>query len=255
MRYLNTLLKLKEFGELNFSQVPKTLLQQLQGEDLIDIKIVSARKKKIIVKKQFYKEYKDIKKLKNIDTRLELIKAKVHSKTKKISPQDGLYINGNCKIENIELPLFENSALFLKEIPQISSDILIVCVENFENLVYFRAQIKYFQEKKIVFVYRNSMMLKFIEKLENSKNEIIYFGDFDLAGIDIFQSQVLIRNKKAKLFIPENIESIIKEFGSKELYSKQYSKYKNLKSQNQKIQNLINIINKNQKVLEQEYFI
>lgn len=255
MRYLNTLLKLKELGELNYSQVPKALLEKLQDECLIDIKTLSANKKKIIAKEQFYKVYKDIENINTSKTRAELIKANSHTKAKKISPQDGLYINGNCKIEDINLPIFENSALFLKDIPQISSDILVVCVENFENLVYFKAQTKYFQEESILFVFRNSMMLKLLEKLDKKENEIFYFGDFDLAGIDIFQTQILPRCKKAKFFIPKNIEKLINEFGSKQLYTKQYDKYKSIKSKNTQIQNLINIINKNQKVLEQEYFI
>ena len=171
---------------------------------------------------------------------------------KKISPQDGLYINGNCIIAGVNLPLFKDSALFLKQIPAVSKDILIVCLENFENLIYFKSQTKYFQDENILFVFRNSAMLKFIEELEN---DIIYFGDFDLAGIFIYETQVLARSKKVKFYIPKNIENLIVKYGSKSLYSKQYNKYKSLKSKNKDIENLINIINKNQKVLEQEYFI
>lgn len=255
MRYLNTLLKLKELGELNFSQVPKILLKQLQDEFLIEVKTISGKKKKVIAKKQFYKAYKDIENIKTSQTRAELIKANSHTKAKKISPQDGLYINGNCKIEDINLPIFENSALFLKEIPYISKDILIICLENFENLIYFKSQTKYFQEDNILFVFRNSMMLKLLERLDSLENKIIYFADFDLAGIFIYETQILPRCKKVEFYIPKDIENLIEEYGSKDLYSKQYDKYRNFKSENIDIKNLINIINKNQKVLEQEYFI
>ena len=252
MRYINTLLKLKEFGELNFSQVPKILIKQLQDEFLIEIKTISAKKKKIVVKEQFYEVYKDIEKIQISDTRTDLIKANSHTKVKKISPQDGLYVNGNCTIANITLPLFENSALFLKDIPKLSKDILIICLENFENLIYFKSQTKYFQYENILFVFRNSMMLKFIKELEN---KIIYFGDFDLAGIFIYETQILPRCKKVQFYIPKDIENLIIKYGSRDLYSKQYTKYKNFKSTNKNIEKLINIINKNQKVLEQEYFI
>ncbi|MEA3354779.1 MAG: hypothetical protein U9Q33_13285 [Campylobacterota bacterium] len=252
MRYIKTLLKLKEFGELNYSQVAKPLIDELKNESLIDIKTISKKRKKVVVKDQFYKVYSDIENIEQSTTRAQLVKTLADTKVKKISPQDGLYINGKCTIEAIELPLFNNSALFLKDIPKIEDDILVVCVENFENLIYFKSQLKYFQDDNILFVYRNSAMLEFIESI---KNKIIYFGDFDLAGIFIFETQILSKNNNIEFFIPKDIEEIIIKHGSKELYKKQYNKYRDIKSKEENLQNLINIINKNQKVIEQEYFI
>lgn len=252
MRYIKTLLKLKEQKELNYSQVPKKLIEELKSENLIEIKTISANKKKILVKDQFYIKYKDLKEIQKATSRSELVKTNSHSKVKKISPQDGLYINGNCTIEDLQLPLSKNSALFLKEFPTISKDILVVGVENFENLIYFKSQLKYFQDNNILFVYRNSAMLRFIANIEN---EVIYFGDFDLAGIHIYLYEICKFNKNVKLFIPQNIEELIKNNGSSELYKKQFSKYKDLNSKNGIIQYLIDIINKNQRSLEQEYFI
>ena len=251
MRYIKTLLKLKELGELNYSQLPQTLIKELRDENLIEIKTLSANKKKIIVKEAFYIKYKNLKEIQNSSTRAQLSKI-THTKKIKISPQDGLYINGKCDIEGVKLPLFSNSALFLKEAPKISKNILIIGVENFENLLYFESQLKYFQKSNILFVYRNSAMLKFFQTLEN---KIIYFGDFDLAGINIYQTEILPRCKSVTFFIPHNIEELIMNDGSVKLYKKQYNKYKNIKSENRNIQNLIDIINKNQKALEQEYFI
>lgn len=255
MKHLKTLLKLKEQKELNYSQVPKNLIEELKSENLIEIKIISANKKKIIVKEQFYTKYKDLEEIEKATSRSELVKTNSHTKAKKISPQDGLYINGNCMIEDVKLPLFppsKSSALFLKEFPTISKDILVVGVENFENLIYFKSQLKYFQDNNILFVYRNSAMLRFIANIEN---EVIYFGDFDLAGIHIYLYEICKFNKNVKLFIPQNIEELIKNNGSSELYKKQFSKYKDLNSKNGIIQYLIDIINKNQRSLEQEYFI
>ena len=252
MKHLKTLLKLFEQGELNYSQLPKTLLEQLKDESLIEIKTLSGKRKKIIVKEQFYEVYKDIHNIQSATTRGELVKTNSHTKMKKISPQEGLYLNGKCKIDDVQLPIFGNSAVFLKDFPKISDEILVVCVENFENLIYFETQLKYFQEDNIVFLYRNSAMLKFIEII---KNKIIYFGDFDLAGIFIYETQILPRCSNIEFFIPDGIEEIIIKQGSKEVYMKQYNKYKDIKSKNEDIQNLIDIINKNQKTIEQEYFI
>jgi len=252
MRYIKTLLKLKEQKELNYSQVPKSLIQELKTENLIEIKTLSANKKKILIKEQFYTKYKNLEDIQKATSRSELVKTNSHTKAKKISPQDGLYLNGNCKIGDIQLPIFTNSALFLKEFPKITKNILVVGVENFENLIYFQSQLKYFQEKNILFVYRNSAMLRFIDSIEN---KIIYFGDFDLAGISIYLNEICKFNKDVTLFVPNNIEELIKNNGSSELYKNQFAKYKNLSTKISIIQNLINIINKNQKSLEQEYFI
>ena len=152
----------------------------------------------------------------------------------------------------MKLPLFDKSALILKEIPVIDENILIVVVENFENLIFWENQLEFFQKENILFIFRNKKMLEFIK---NIKNRIIYFGDFDLAGIDIFQTQIKKRNKNIEFFIPKKIEELIEKYGNRTLFSKQWNKYNNIISEDDKIQQLINIIIKYQKGLEQEFFI
>lgn len=252
MTHIKTLLKLKEQGELSYSQLPKALLKQLSDESLVDIKILSATRKKVIAKEQFYEIYKDIEKLDASTTRADLSKLATHTKSKHISPQEGLYLSGRCMIENVQLPLFKNSSLFLKEFPKLLASTLVVVVENFENLIYFESTLNYFKGDDIIFIFRNSAALKFIQTI---KNEIIYFGDFDLAGIEIYQNQIVPRNLNIKLFIPDDIENLMINHGNSKLYKDQYNKYKNLKSKDTKIQTLINTINKYQKTLEQEWFI
>lgn len=251
-KYIQTLLKLKEQKELSFSSVPKELLNNLLDEKLVLVKTITGRKKKVITNDVFFEVYKDLENIKSATTRSELVNEKNHSKSKKISPQNGLYVNGNCEILGVKLPLFDKSAVFLKEIPVIDENILVVVVENFENLIFWENQLNYFQKENILFIFRNKMMLEFIKGI---KNRIIYFGDFDLAGINIFQTQVLKRNANIKFFIPNNIENLIEEYGSRELFSKQFNKYKNIRSKDDNMQNLINLIIKHQKGLEQEFFI
>jgi len=251
VKYLKTLQLLQSKKEVNFSSVPIKLCQKLLDEGLIQVKVISANKKKIIITNEFNKVYKNLNEIEKATTRANLIRLDQHTKIKKISPQAGLYVNGNCKFGDVTLPICQNSVLFLKDIPTIPKDILVICVENFENIVYAEKQFKYFALTNILFVYRNRSMLKFIENLEN---EIIYFGDFDLAGIFIYQTEILPKNKNISFFIPSNIEECIIKFGSKKLYEKQLNKYK-VSSSNSDISKLINIINNEQKSLEQEYFI
>lgn len=251
-KYIQTLLKLKEQKEVSFSNVPKSLLDILLDEKSVAVKTISGRKKKVIVNELFFEIYKDLENIRNATNRNELISEESYSKSKKISPQNGLYLNGNCEILGVKLPLFDKSAIFLKEVPLIKEDILVVIVENFENLIFWETQLEFFQRENILFIFRNKMMLEFIK---NIKNRIIYFGDFDLAGIDIFQTQVKKRNKDIEFFIPKDIEKLIEKYGNRTLFSKQWNKYNNIRSENDKIQQLINIIIKYQKALEQEFFI
>ena len=247
MKYLKTLLKLKQNRSLNFSQIPPKLLQKLKEEGLINI--IGTNRKKVVVNKYFDEVYKDIEKIEIANSRSELSNIG-DSKLKQIYPMSGFYINGVCKLENFTLPISNESVLFLKNMPEIDKNILVIIVENFENMLYLHSNL--FQKQNILFIYRNKALLDILQDL---KNEIFYFGDFDLAGISIYLNEILIRNKNAKFFIPQNIESLLIKKGSQNLYKKQFFKFKNLKSDIEEIQNLINLIHKTQKSLEQEWFI
>jgi hypothetical protein len=245
-------MKLKQEKELNYSAIPKKLLNELLQEDLVSIKTISSNKKKVIITKLFLEQYKDIEKLEDVATRSNLTKLSYQTKSIKISPQDGLYISGDCIVDNVKLPLFNLSAIFLKQIPKIAKDTLVVGVENYENLIYFESTLKYFQSQNILFVYRNQAMMRLFKDISN---KIIYFGDFDLAGIEIYLKQILPINSNIKLFIPSNLDILIKKYGNNYLYKKQINRYSSLKSEDQNIQNIIDTIHKYQKCLEQEFFI
>jgi len=249
MKHLKTLLRLKQNRELNYSSVPAGLLQELLMEGLVTV--VGSKRKKVIANQYFDEVYKDIHSIDEATSRKELAKLK-DTKLKKIAPQDGLYLNGRCKLGSICLPIATESALFIKEIPLLAKETLIVVVENFENLLYCNTTLKLFREDDILFVYRNKKMLELISIVEN---KIIYFGDFDLAGIAIYLNEILPRNSNIKLFIPQNIEQLLRENGLAKLYQEHFSKYKELQSNIKEVQFLINIIHKTQKSLEQEYFI
>jgi len=252
MKYAKTLLRLKNERELNLSRLPKTFLQELLDEELVEVRSISASRKKVRVTKAFDEYYNNLEQILSATTRAKLTQANSDTKRKKISPQDGLYIAGNVVVGGIDLALLQEGALFLKELPKIEQDILIIGVENFENLIYYKEQLYLFKRKKVLFVFRNKKMLEFLSKVTN---EIIYFGDFDLAGISIYLNEVKKRAPKAKFFIPKNINKVIKEKGSSKLYEKQINKYKNLTSSDSEMQILIETITQNQKALEQEFFI
>ncbi len=110
---------------------------------------------------------------------------------------------------------------------------------------------RFFKNNNILFVVINPYMLEWISDL---KNEYIHFGDYDLAGINIYLNKVVPKlnmSKKYSMFIPDNIESLIKKHGNSELYEKQLQ-YKNLVTQDNKINDLIEIIKHEKKAIEQE---
>jgi hypothetical protein len=252
MKYLNTILKLKKYKELSYSKIPKPLLDELSNEDLITIISLSPSKKKVKIKETFLKKYHNIELIDEADSRSELITAQSHSKSKRFNPQEGLYLNGSCQLDCIQLPIAKESAFFTKNFPKVHKDTHIIGVENFDNLIYFEHLQNLIGKKDILVVYRNKMMHSFFNKLSN---QITYFGDFDLAGVHIFIHEVLAKNNNISLFIPPNIEVLLKNHGNTILYAQQLQQYKNLKSDNSKIQQLLNYINYYQKGLEQEFFI
>ena len=133
----------------------------------------------------------------------------------------------------------------------MSKDTIIVGVENYQVVWFAKKYRELFREKNLLFVVRNPYMREWIEDLEN---EYIHFGDYDLAGISIYINEIVPRLKKSKkysMFIPENIEFLIKKYGDRELFEKQ-KRYLNMKLYNQEILELKRIIEMYKKGLEQE---
>ncbi len=147
--------------------------------------------------------------------------------------------------------------LFHTQKIEVSPETIIVGVENYQVIWFAQKYREFFDEKNTLFVISNSFMWEWIEGLEN---EYIHFGDYDLAGINIYLNTILPRLKKCKkysMFIPEDIEKLIKEHGDRELYEQQTS-YKNLVIKDENILRLKDIICHYKKSLEQEglyYFI
>ena len=137
---------------------------------------------------------------------------------------------------------------------KLPKDITIVGVENFENLQNIQKQ-KYLFEagQKKLFVYRNKYSR---ELLSQSFNEYLHFGDFDLAGINIFLNEVVPRlpHERHKFFIPTNIEDLL-EKGSAGDYFLHHKKYPNLKTKMKYLQDLIDLIHKKKRSLHQEFLI
>jgi len=179
------------------------------------------------------------------------------TKSKSSKSLKGLYLssleNLDIKINNEKVTITPTNGLayfcFYTEKVEIAKETIVVGVENYQVVWFAKKYKDFFGKKNILFVVRNPYMREWISTIEN---EYIHFGDYDLAGINIYINEIVPRLKLAKkhsMFIPSNIEFLIKEYGDRELFEKQ-KKYLNMKLENEKIIELKNIIEKYKRGLE-----
>ncbi|SMO39781.1 hypothetical protein SAMN06265379_101523 [Saccharicrinis carchari] len=139
----------------------------------------------------------------------------------------------------------------------IPPDTLIVGVENPENFRFIRKQAKLFNAESILFVSRYPQSNDLITWLQGIPNSYLHFGDFDFEGIRIFKDEYYqYLQSRASFFIPENIEVLIRTYGNKALYDKQYkTNTTETLGFNAALQELIALYHRYKKCLEQEVLI
>jgi hypothetical protein len=193
--------------------------------------------------------------------RSELAALGVNTKVRSTHPKSGFHINSPDMITiqisgreiNIDLP--GRCALFVHADTEfiLPEDILIVGVENFENITNTDRQRALFpQDRQILFIERNNRLKKLLGEIGN---DYLHFGDFDLAGIQIYQTEYEpIVQARGSYFIPKSLKEDIKK-GPRVLFEKHAKKYKNLVGNTTKTQELIDLIKEEKKTLEQEFYI
>lgn len=177
----------------------------------------------------------------------EPIECSLHGKPFMVNPQEG-------------------SFLFVTdwETFVIPEEVIVMGIENMENFGMIRQQRSFFEDYlkvhgmsgKILFVSRYPQSLDLRKWLTSIPNHYIHFGDYDLAGINIFLSefQQYIGKNRSSFLIPDDIELRLKS-GSKSRYDEQYNRFKDMKSDSQEIQHLIELIHQERKGYDQEGYI
>lgn len=145
----------------------------------------------------------------------------------------------------------------------IPSDAIVVGVENMENFRNVHLQKDFFRsninnpegKSKFLFVSRYPQSSDLRRWLQGIPNRYIHFGDFDLAGIKIFQTEFeRYLGKRASFLIPEDIEQRLKS-GSSKRYDDQLRYAGGISSETEELQKLIDIINRERKGYDQEGYI
>lgn len=206
------------------------------------------------------------------DSRASMAKETGNSKLMMLRSCPGFLINS---YENIECLLNckpflvnpqEGCFIFISDWEQFSipEDVVVIGVENMENFRMIRKQRVFFEKylithglsKKVIFVSRYPQSTDLRKWLCTIPNHYLHFGDFDLAGINIFLSefQQFIGKERSSYLIPNDVESRLKS-GSRKRYDEQYCRYKDIKSDICELQQLIDIINKERKAYDQEGYI
>ena len=142
---------------------------------------------------------------------------------------------------------------------KIPEDVIVVGSENMENFRMIRQQRGLFEQiigsQRLVFVSRYPQSSDLRSWLKIIPNRYIHFGDFDLAGINIFLTEFnSYLGNRSSFLIPLDIEERLAK-GSKERYNDQYQKFKSINSNIPDIQHLIDLINKYHRCYDQEGYI
>lgn len=160
----------------------------------------------------------------------------------------------------------DGSFLFVSEWEKftIPEDVIVIGVENMENFRMIRKQKAFFEEylqehkfpDRVLFVSRYPQSTDLRRWLCTISNHYLHFGDFDLAGINIFllDFQKYLGNERSSYLIPDDIESRLKS-GSRKRYDEQYGHFKDIKSDVCELQQLINFIHHERKAYDQEGYI
>ena len=160
----------------------------------------------------------------------------------------------------------EGSFLFVSDWEKftIPEDTVVIGVENMDNFRMIRRQRTLFDRylhnhalsDKVLFVSRYPQSTDLRKWLCSIPNHYLHFGDFDLAGINIFlyEFQQYLGKERSSYLIPDDIESRLK-FGSRKRYDEQCNRFKDIKSDILELQQLIDLIHHERKAYDQEGYI
>ncbi|MFR3187780.1 MAG: Wadjet anti-phage system protein JetD domain-containing protein [Phocaeicola sp.] len=157
------------------------------------------------------------------------------------------------------LPYPEGIPVFMPQPETLSlpEDVTVVMIENSENFLKIETQLPLFQGLQCFFVsfYPREQHSYFIEWLQKQPNNYVHYGDFDFAGIHIYQSQYKkYVSGESRYLVPSGLLPLFRRYGKRALYNNQLSLQALIKADEPGISELLEIIKREHKGLEQEIF-
>ena len=269
--YINALLAGVKIAS---SRIPKALHETLLSEGLITVTVHGSRKSVRALDagrlKQFLIDNDEKFRILDVEgktSRAEQASSTGNSKLVSVRSCPGFPVNTyepiECELngETFVIHPANGSFTFICDWQSFSvpEDVIVVGIENMENFRLVQRQKYLFEEclggNKLLFVSRYPQSTDLREWLKSIPNRYVHFGDFDLAGIKIFQTEFERHvGERASFMIPSDIEDRIKN-GSSKRYDDQFSHSGNISSKDPGVQALIDIINKYRKGYDQEGYI
>ena len=256
------------------SRISRKMLDELMAEGLLTVltrgsrksyraRDIEALKRFLIDKDENYR----ILEVHASDSRASMAAETGNSKLVKVRSCPGFPVNTyeatTCLLNDREMVVnpVEGSFLFITNWNAFSipKDVVVVGVENMENFRMIRQQRTFFESEigkhRFLFVSRYPQSTDLRSWLQSIPNRYVHFGDFDLAGINIFMTEFhQYLGGRSSFLIPSDIERRLQK-GSRERYDSQLSRFGNLKSDDKDIQSVIDLINKHHRCYDQEGYI
>lgn len=202
-------------------------------------------------------------------TRAEIAAATGDSKLTAIRSCPGFPVNTyapiDCVLNATRITILppKGSFIFITDWKEfkIDDDVIVVGVENMENFRMVSRQRYLFEkeigaDRRLLFVSRYPQSIDLRLWLQSIPNRYIHYGDFDLAGINIFLTEFRqYLGNRASFLIPSDIEERLR-YGSTDRYNTQYPRFHNLRCHDMpELQSLVDIINSLHRCYDQEGYI
>lgn len=256
------------------SRIPKAMRETLLGEGLITVTAHGSRKSVRALDasrlKQFLIDSDEKFRILDVEgktSRAELASSTGNSKLVSVRSCPGFPVNSyepiECELngESFVVHPENGSFTFICDWQSFSipEDVIVVGIENMENFRLVQRQKYLFEEclgsNQLLFVSRYPQSADLCSWLKVIPNRYVHFGDFDLAGIKIFQTAFeKYLGERASFLIPSDIETRIHS-GSSKRYDDQLISCGYLTSDNRELQNLITLIHHERKGYDQEGYI
>lgn len=140
---------------------------------------------------------------------------------------------------------------------RIPSNTIVVGVENMENFRLPERQQEVWEQigPHVLLVSRYPQSKDLINWLQCIPNPYVHFGDFDLAGIQIYLTEFYRHlGERAAFFVPNDIEDRLAR-GSRERYSDQFARFGKMEVSDPRLEPLVQLIHRHQKGYDQEGYI
>lgn len=274
-----TISKLRQLlrGEtLPYSALSESLQEELISEHLLVVQVHGSHRKLYAyhpdaLRTYLAQHYEELRTLnvesKDVDykTRAEQAADSGNSKLVQLRSCPGFMVNSYEPIDSrlngqyISICPTDGSMLFIADWKTFSvpMDVVIVGVENMENFRMIQRQRYLFEDlgAKILFVSRYPQSKDLRSWLMQIPNRYIHFGDFDIAGLHIFETEFKkYLGDRASFFIPNDIERRLIH-GSIRRYNDQIIRFMNYTPKDLQVQPLFQLIKHYHRTYDQEGYI